>query len=272
MPPQFVRSEVFPQIAGKLTANKDLLSLLGTSYQEPDAARFKEIFMAMLPLGVTQSFEVVFGDFSSYCGCVQSALEAVTLGYLTTFYLFSMAGDKLSSTLLDALAARQTGTKNIRKARTRLTSLLGVNVGHLRRANLQQKYLAKLETPYPPKDAAICENNAIERMWGEYRAKTPHPDTRKDRPPPQWPKLVVLDKEKLQYTVGATESVLIRDASDTSKIVAVVIQDFCPVEGVINWVNSVIDKNVGERRNIRVCALYSLPQRKYKLIQRLLAA
>jgi hypothetical protein len=53
------------------------------------------------------------GDFSLHCGCIQSALEAVNLGYLTTFYLFSMAGDKVSSTLVDALAARKAGTKEI---------------------------------------------------------------------------------------------------------------------------------------------------------------
>ena len=86
------------------------------------------------------------------------------MGNLTTFYLFIIAGDKVSSTLVDALAARKAGIKETHKAWIRLTSLLGVNVEHLHHANLQQKYLAKLSTPYPPEDAAICKNNTIKKI------------------------------------------------------------------------------------------------------------
>lgn len=77
------------------------------------------------------------GDFSLHCWSIQSALEAVNLDYLTTFYLFNIASDKVSSTLVDALAARKAGTEEIHKAWIRLTGLLGVNVEHLHHANLQ---------------------------------------------------------------------------------------------------------------------------------------
>ena len=67
-----------------------------------------------------------------------------------------------------------------------------------------------------------------------------------------------------------TESVVVRDAGDYSKIVTVVIRDFCPVEGVIDWVNTVIEENVDERRNVRV-RVFPLSS-KHELTQMLLAA
>jgi hypothetical protein len=44
--------------------------------------------MVMLPLGVTQPFEVVFGDFSLHCGYVQNTLEAVILEIFRSKFLY----------------------------------------------------------------------------------------------------------------------------------------------------------------------------------------
>ena len=156
--------------------------------------------------------------------------------------------------------------KEVREARKRLTRKLGINIERPHCVNLQLRCLKRLPTPYPPVGAAICENLTIYGMWQKHCTKTKHPNTRDGKPLPHWSDLVMLDEDRLQYIVDTTESVVIRDADDYSKIVAVVIRDFCPVKGVIDWVNSVIDKNVNERRNIRVCAFYSLFWSKPKLI------
>lgn len=163
-----------------------------------------------------------------------------------------MASNELPPALLDAIAARRKGVEWVRKSRKRLTDKLGVNTNQPCRVDLPVQYLHELPTPYPPADTAIAENETIYQMWKCHRDKTKHPDTRRDKPPPRWPDLMMLDPDNLQYVVKASESVLFRDAADHSKIIGAVIRDFCPVEGVTKWVSSVIDKNVNERRNVRV--------------------
>lgn len=176
-----------------------------------------------------------------------------------------MSSSSIPPVLLDAIAARKKGVERVRKNRKKLTEKLWLNDERPCRVDLPLQYLARLPTPYPQKDVAICENQVIHNLWTTHHKNAKHPNTRKGKPPPQWPKLVMLDEESLQYTVGPMESVLVRDADDPSKIVAVVMRDFCPIEGVVDWVNSIIDENVDERRNVRVRIFFLLLASKSRL-------
>jgi len=64
--------------------------------------------------------------------------------------------------------------------------------------------------------------------------------------------MTVLDKAKLQKVVEAEESAIIHD-SKTGEVIAVVLRCVCGDPGILEWVTSIIQENVGWRRNVRVC-------------------
>jgi len=88
MPLHTDRSAIFAQIAKRFAADGTLLLLLSASYQEPSKTRLEEELSAMIPPEAAPFIRDVFGDFSSYCGYVPSAPEAINLGPLTHTLMF----------------------------------------------------------------------------------------------------------------------------------------------------------------------------------------
>lgn len=124
------------------------------------------------------------------------------------------------------------------------------NMRHSRLEGVDTIWLPRLAAPYPPPSRDIYETETIAKIWKTHRAKTPHPDPRSGLH--GWPQLEKLDSSKLAYTVAGNESTIIRD-KDSDKIVAMVLRHFAGNEEVLEWVNGIVDENVGLRRGIRVC-------------------
>lgn len=113
--------------------------------------------------------------------------------------------------------------------------------------------LPQLVNEYPPHHHDVCETKEIETIWTNYRNGRKHPDPREARAMDgTWAPTLILDETRLQKVVEEDESVIIHD-SETGKVVGVVIRNVCGDPGVLAWVTSVIQENVGWRRNVRVC-------------------
>ena len=82
--------------------------------------------------------------------------------------------------------------------------------------------LKKLKVEYPPSRHDTYESGATQQIWEEYWRVTPHPDPRGGR---TWKPFHKLNPAKLQYTVQANKSVIIRDSS-IGEIVSVVMCNF----------------------------------------------
>ena len=106
--------------------------------------------------------------------------------------------------------------------------------------NVCEVYCPRLATPYPPPERDIYETEEIGAIWREHRAGKEHPEMEK------------LDKEKLALIVEPDQSIIVRDA-DTKELAAVILRGFCRNDEVLEWITSVVDENVGLRRDIRVC-------------------
>ena len=117
---------------------------------------------------------------------------------------------------------------------------------------MENIYLRRLKTPYPPPLHDIYETETIADIWQNHRNKTPHPDPRSGLH--GWPDLKKLNSSKLSYIVAGNESVIIRDA-DSGEIVAAVLRHFAGNDEVLEWINGIVDENVGLRRGVRVCGL-----------------
>ena len=118
--------------------------------------------------------------------------------------------------------------------------------------------LTRLQEEYPPHRHDVCETEEILTIWADYRSTKKHPDKREARANGgSWPETTILDKTKLQKVVEADESAIIHD-SKTGEVIAVVLRDVCGDPGILEWVTSIIQENVGWRRNVRVCVWYFL--------------
>jgi hypothetical protein len=124
---------------------------------------------------------------------------------------------------------------------------------HSRLEGVPTYQLPKLANPYPPPERDIYETEEIATIWRNHRAGKKHPDRRSKRSG-HWMELEKLDEKKLALIVGVEESVIIRDA-DSDEIVAVVLRRFSRNGEILEWINGIVDENVGLRRGIRVCQL-----------------
>lgn len=70
MPAPPKRHTIFAQIAKKLAADETLLQLLRESYNDPKKTKFEEELAAMIPSDAAPFDGDIYGDFASYCGCV----------------------------------------------------------------------------------------------------------------------------------------------------------------------------------------------------------
>ena len=123
---------------------------------------------------------------------------------------------------------------------------------HSRLEGVQTIHLPRLPEPYPPAQQDIYETEKIAKIWKDYREMKKHPDPRSGLG--GWPELEKLDPSKLTHTIAADESIIIRDR-DSGTIAVVVLRNFSGNQDVLDWVNSIVDENVGLRRGIRVCVL-----------------
>lgn len=163
-------------------------------------------------------------------------------------------GDKPPAVSVAAKALRQ-NKMHQQQRRKQLIEDLGLTPKsrHSRLAGIRTVHLPRLAAPYPPPERDIYETEEIGDIWRKYREDNEHPDTR-SKTTGHWMEMEKLDKEKLPLIVEPDESVIVRDA-DTNEIVAVVIRKFCGNDEVLEWINGIIDENVGLRKGIRVCKL-----------------
>ena len=155
-----------------------------------------------------------------------------------------------------AAAVRGNNKKNLQYRHRQLTEELGLapKTKHSRLQNVPTQRLPCLVQPYPPSGKDICETEEIASIWKNLWKVKKHPDTRGKESGKEWAELEFLDERKLGLVVGVDESVLIRDLK-SGGLVAVVIRNFARNGEVLDWVNGVIDENVGLWRGIRVCCL-----------------
>ncbi|KAJ3746576.1 hypothetical protein DFH05DRAFT_1607390 [Lentinula detonsa] len=104
--------------------------------------------------------------------------------------------------------------------------------------------LPRLETPYPPCDKWIIEDSEIWGLWEAYITKHKQPDPRVRRRG-----LHTLDETQLQCNVAPDESVIIFD-KDSGELIFAQLRNFCQVPAIVEWVNSVLKKNLSVQRNM----------------------
>jgi len=103
--------------------------------------------------------------------------------------------------------------------------------------------LPRLAQPYPPPDKDIYETKEIASIWWKVQKVKKHPDGR-GKFGGGWADMEPLDERNLGLVVGVDESVIIRDL-ETGDLVATIIRNFVGNEEVLDWINGIIDENVG---------------------------
>ncbi|KAI9699288.1 MAG: hypothetical protein M1836_002898 [Candelina mexicana] len=108
-------------------------------------------------------------------------------------------------------------------------------------------YLKRLPlmSEYPPRNEWICENQTIRDIWEEPMTTGPLDDVRTARKG-----LHNLDFKQLQYVVELDESVRLLDV-DSGELIAEIRRAFVPDTGVLTSINSMAERNLGLRRNVR---------------------
>ena len=142
-----------------------------------------------------------------------------------------------------------------RQQHKQLTEDLGLTpkARHSRLAGVPTHQLPLLASPYPPPERDIYKTEEIATIWRNHRKGKKHPNGRSKKTG-HWMKLEKLDEAKLALVVGVNESVIVQDA-ESNDIVAVVLRQFSGNDEVLDWINGIVDENVGLRRGIRVCKL-----------------
>lgn len=105
--------------------------------------------------------------------------------------------------------------------------------------------LPRLARPYPPAGYSVYETLSAGRKWRHFLHVRKQHDSRTRKRP-----LMMLDPNKLNATIGADESRIIRD--DKGQLVGLVLRDFCVDRDVLDWVNQTIARSAGLRKSIRV--------------------
>lgn len=153
------------------------------------------------------------------------------------------------------LKARKHSTTNLRTKKRRLVNQAGLNPNA---GNKTQFYstipvhnVHRLETPFPPPNLYVCENDSIYSSNMEFVLERDLPDSR------NWRKLIfeLDDPSQLNFDLGPSESAVFKDEDG---IVAVVLRDACKRNSVVNFMDKTIKKVVDTRNDIRVCLALSL--------------
>ncbi|KAJ3980303.1 hypothetical protein F5890DRAFT_1419882 [Lentinula detonsa] len=106
--------------------------------------------------------------------------------------------------------------------------------------------LSRLETPYPPRDKWIIEDSEIWGLWEAHITKHKQPDPRV-----RHRGLHTLDETQLQCNVAPDESVIVFD-KDSGELIFAQLRNFCQVPAIVEWVDSVLKKNLSVQRNVRM--------------------
>lgn len=109
--------------------------------------------------------------------------------------------------------------------------------------------LAQKREAYPPRGHDIYETPEARKIWEEFQARTPYPDRRGGK---TWKPLHKLNPKRLQHTVEAHESAIIRDTK-TDDIIGIVIRNFTNNnQRLLDWIDGIIAENTGSRKSVRV--------------------
>lgn len=149
--------------------------------------------------------------------------------------------------------------KNAQKAHKHRRDHFGFSIGLYPKAkgrklvNIPTIELKELKKEYPPSGHDIYETAAAQQIWEEYQEMTPYPDSRGGR---TWKPFHRLNPRKLQHTVHANQSAIIRDFT-TNEIIGVVIRNFSNNNRrVLEWINGIIVENNEIRRSVRVGSFF----------------
>lgn len=98
---------------------------------------------------------------------------------------------------------------------------------------------------YPPLKHWMYETNAIKKKWKQHLTSGRRPDTRKPYLP-----MIKVNTNLIDHDVLPNESRRFRDRNGT--LVCGVYRKFCPNEDVLPVVDSIVQENVSNRKNVRV--------------------
>ncbi|TFY51964.1 hypothetical protein EVJ58_g10279, partial [Rhodofomes roseus] len=161
------------------------------------------------------------------------------------------SNNRFPERLRSALAARSKKAQLRRRAHKSFVSKVGLSrtPNPERIKQLEETtptiYLGKLKSAYPELFHWICENEEImdgNEYFVKYERQADRRLSRRD--------MLLENPAKLAHVVRADENAIIRD-SDTGKIVAFVLRDFCGDAEVLEGLNGTIAESVSMRVNIR---------------------
>ena len=130
-------------------------------------------------------------------------------------------------------------------------------------AGISTIFLRKRGKAYPPRAHDIYESPATQKIWEDYQARTPYPDTRRGM---TWKPFHELDPSHLQHVVKEDHSAIIRDVK-SHEIIGIVVRNFSNNNRkLLDWINEIIEENTGSRRSVRVSSIPCLALTNYLIV------
>lgn len=168
---------------------------------------------------------------------------------LRTFASWCGQRADLDPRLQNALAKRKESIERLRREKRTLVRESGINWSQERRLafidSLPVKVVTALKKEYPPFDHCIADSEEIAAKWREHFRTGYQPDKRLKRL-----SVHVINSQKLQLDIPEAESCILH--SNYGDLVGIVIRNMCGAEDLVKWADSIVEKTVSLRRNIRV--------------------
>ncbi|KAJ3710905.1 hypothetical protein DFJ43DRAFT_1161977 [Lentinula guzmanii] len=150
-----------------------------------------------------------------------------------------------------AIKQRKLSVEGVKLSK-RADSSVGVNASQGRRCcgctmgKCNRRRIASTRNSISPRDKWIIENSEIWGMWEAHITKHKQPDPRV-----RCRGLHALDETQLQCNVAPDESVIVFD-KDSGELIFAQLRNFCQVPAIVEWVDSVVKKNLSVQRNVRM--------------------
>lgn len=109
-------------------------------------------------------------------------------------------------------------------------------------------YVERMKTPYPTMGYYIIDSDEADTKMQSHLETGKLPDKCW-----KWQPILWLDKSQLQLTIGPNKNAHICDA-ESGKLIMVVLHNFVGQSGVLEWFYDIIEEEVRNRKNIRVCS------------------
>ncbi|RDB20488.1 hypothetical protein Hypma_012446 [Hypsizygus marmoreus] len=166
-----------------------------------------------------------------------------------TFLTWCHNTDSLPTTVKTALAARK--LTEMQKRATKRTFIDHTNLDwkHVDRDAfldaIPVTIVKTLKTPFPPVGHHIAISPSIVKKWHHHFAFGKQADTRKPRRP-----IHLLNPSKLTVDLAPTDSAIFKNKK--GDIIGVVLRNFCPDEDAVAWADTIAERALPLRKNIRM--------------------